>query len=302
MKEVVSVSLGSSRRDHEATAEFLGEKFRIRRVGVDGDLKRMIEVFKELDGKVDAFGLGGISLHLWAPGGKRYAIRDAKKIQKVISKTPLADGGGLKDTLEREVVKGVADNADIGLRGKTVLMVSAVDRYGMAEALHEVGCPIIFGDLIFGLNIPIAIRSMGVFKVLAYTLLPIVTKLPFQILYPTGEKQEKESVDKRSKYYREADVIAGDYLLIRKYMPDDMTGKIVLTNTVTAADVADMKKRGVKALITTTPELQGRSFGTNVMEATLLAAMNKRAEDISPQDYLDMLHKLDFKPRIERLN
>ena len=302
MKEVVSVSLGSSRRDHEARADFLGEEFRIKRIGTDGDLKKTIELLKNLDGKVDAFGLGGIDLYLYAPGGKRYAIRDAKKLAKAVVKTPLVDGSGLKNTLEREVVKSLARNGEIDLPGKTVLMVSAVDRFGMAEALYEAGCKMIFGDLIFGLKIPIAIRTMRTFRILARLLLPIVTKMPFKMLYPTGEKQEKESIDKRSKYYQEADIIAGDYLFIRKYMPKDMTGKIILTNTVTRDDVEDLRRRGVKTLITTTPELQGRSFGTNVMEATLLAILKKKPDEVTPQDYLAMLKRLDFKPRVERLN
>lgn len=302
MKEVISVSLGSSRRDHEAKADFLGEEFRIKRVGTDGDLKKTAELLKNLDGKVDAFGLGGIDLYLYAPGGKRYAIRDAKKLARAATKTPLVDGSGLKNTLEREVVKSLAKNGEIGLKDKTVLMVSAVDRFGMAEALHEAGCKMIFGDLIFGLKIPIAIRTMRTFRILARLLLPIVTQMPFKMLYPTGEKQEKESIDKRSKYYQEADIIAGDYLFIRKYMPKDMTGKIILTNTVTKDDVEDLRRRGVKTLITTTPELEGRSFGTNVMEATLLAMLKKKPEEVSPQDYLDLLKRLDFRPRVERLN
>lgn len=33
MKQVVSVSLGSSKRDHKVEAEFLGEKFVIERIG-----------------------------------------------------------------------------------------------------------------------------------------------------------------------------------------------------------------------------------------------------------------------------
>ncbi|MFY9271602.1 MAG: hypothetical protein WAO37_01165, partial [Thermacetogeniaceae bacterium] len=79
MKRVVSVSLGSSKRDHKVEAEFLGEKFVIERIGTDGDMERAIEVIRELDGKVDAFGMGGIDLYLVA-GNRRYALREAKKI------------------------------------------------------------------------------------------------------------------------------------------------------------------------------------------------------------------------------
>ncbi len=300
MKEVVSVSLGSSKRDHSVEVELLGEKFKISRVGTDGDFKKAISLLRELDGKVAAIGLGGIDLYLWA-GNKKYMIRDAKKLKEAVRKTPVVDGSGLKNTLEREVIRYLVKEG-FSLKGKKVLMVSAVDRFGMAEAFHEEGCQIIYGDLIFGLKIPISIRSFQTFYIFARLLLPIVTKMPFKMLYPTGKSQEKEPEEKYAKYYREAQVIAGDFLFIRKYMPQEMKDKWVITNTVTPKDVEDLRNRGVEYLITTTPEFEGRSFGTNVLEALFLSLLGKSWEETKPGDYLNLLSKLDFKPRIEKLN
>jgi hypothetical protein len=299
-KEVVSVSLGSSARNHEVEVELLGQKFKIKRVGTDGDVKKAKNMIKELDGNIDAFGLGGIDLYLFAPGGKSYKIREAKQFKKLAKKSEMVDGSGLKNTLERKTIEFLRDEEDFEFADKKVLMVSAVDRFGMADALNEAGCQMVFGDLIFGLKIPIAIRSMKQFSILARILLPVATKLPFKILYPTGSEQDKKSVNKYGKYYDEADIIAGDYLFIKKYMPDDMTGKVVITNTVTAEDVAEMKARGVSLLVTTTPEFDGRSFGTNVMEATCVALLDKDPGTVTPDDYLKVLQDLGFKPRVER--
>ncbi len=299
-KEVVSVSLGSSSRDHEVEVELLGQKFNIKRIGTDGDMKKAKKMIKELDGNIDAFGLGGIDLYLFAPSGKRHKIREAKKFKKAAKITEMVDGSGLKNTLERKTIEYLQEEEDYDFADKKVLMVSAVDRFGMADALNNTGCKMVFGDLIFGLKIPVAIRSMKQFAILARILLPIATKLPFKVLYPTGSEQDKKSVDKYGKYYREADIIAGDYLFIKKYMPDDMTGKVIITNTVTESDVADLKARGVELLVTTTPEFDGRSFGTNVMEATCIALLDKEEGTVTPEDYLDVLEKLGFKPRVER--
>lgn len=279
----------------------LGEEFSIERIGTDGDFAKQAELLRQLDGKVDAIGLGGIDLYLYARD-KRYAVRDAKKLVKNVKTTPVVDGSGLKDSLEREVIRYLVEDMKLPLAGKTVLMTSAVDRFGMADALYAAGCKMMFGDLIYGLKVPVMIRSMTTFTVLARSLLPIVTKMPFQMLYPTGSKQEKEPEDKYAKYYREADVIAGDFLFVRKFMPRDMKGKWIITNTVTASDVEDLAARGVELLVTTTPELDGRSFGTNVMEATMIALTGKSPDDMAAGDYLEMLRKVDFKPRIEWMN
>lgn len=59
-------------------------------------------------------------------------------------------------------------------------------------------------------------------------------------------------------------------------MPERLDGKIIVTNTVTQEDVEMMKEKGVKMLITTTPNINGRSFGTNVMEGVLVAVAGKK--------------------------
>jgi hypothetical protein len=100
--------------------------------------------------------------------------------------------------------------------------------------------------------------------------------------------------------YRWAEVIAGDFHLIRRYMPPQLPGKVVLTNTVTAADVEDLRRRGVALLVTTTPEMGGRSFGTNVIEAVLVAASGRRPEELRPEDYLDWMQRAGFQARVER--
>ncbi len=300
MKKVVSVSLGSSRRDHKVKVELLGEEFEISREGTDGDFEKAIELLKSYDGKVAAIGLGGIDIYLYG-AGRRYVIRDALKLVEAVKKTPVVDGSGLKNTLERKAIEYLIENG-FELRGKRALMVSAVDRFGMAESLFRAGCEITYGDLIFGLNIPVPIHSFKVFEALAFTLLPIITRMPFQILYPTGEKQEKEPNPRYAKYYQEADIIAGDYLFIRKYMPKELKGKWIITNTVTAKDIKDLKERGVEYLITTTPRFEGRSFGTNVMEALFIAILNKKPEEVSEQDYLELIGKLGFTPTIDKLN
>lgn len=299
MKRVISVSLGSSTRDHKVEAEFFGEQFTIERVGTDGDMDKTIQMIRDLDGKVDAFGMGGIDLYLVA-GDRRYMIREAKKIAAAAKITPIVDGSGLKNTLERRVVPYLQQEMGWSLAGKKALLVSGVDRFGLAESLNDAGCRMTFGDLIFALGIPIPIRSLGALRTLANLLLPVMCQLPFEMLYPTGKKQETVTT-KYGQYYLDADIIAGDYLFIKKYMPSELPGKIIITNTVTASDVEMLRQRGVAVLVTTTPEMEGRSFGTNVMEGVLISILGKSAAEVKPEDYSRLLDRLGFKPRVEYL-
>jgi hypothetical protein len=84
-------------------------------------------------------------------------------------------------------------------------------------------------------------------------------------------------------------------------MPDDLTGKVIVTNTTTVEDTEIFRKAGVKYLVTTTPVLEGRSFGTNMMEAALVAVAGK-GRPLTWPELTEMLDKLGFEPQLQELN
>ncbi|HYH04303.1 MAG TPA: quinate 5-dehydrogenase, partial [Bacillota bacterium] len=60
----------------------------------------------------------------------------------------------------------------------------------------------------------------------------------------------------------------------------------------------ELQQRGVALLVTSTPEIAGRSFGTNVMEALLVSFSGKNPEELCEADYLKLLDQLEFEPRV----
>jgi hypothetical protein len=251
-----------------------------------------------LDGDVDVFGMGGIDLYLYGKNNKKYVLKSALPIAEAARKTPIVDGSGLKNTLERNVVRYINDQCGITLKGKNVLLVCAMDRFGMAEAFCEMDCRMVFGDVMFALGLPFPIRKLTNLHKVADVLFPIVSLIPFEYLYPTGSKQHR-IIRRFESYYNEADIIAGDFLYIKKYMPENMGNKIIVTNTITVDDFAMLKKRGIKALFTSTPEFDGRSFGTNVLEALLVSISGKKPNEMTPQIYQDLITKFGITHRVE---
>ena len=301
MKKAVSISIGSSKRNKAVEVTLLGEKVSIERIGTDGDMEAAALKYKELDGTVDAFGVGGADLGALVDG-KWFPLYSVQPMVRFVKKTPLVDGGGLKNTLENRAPAFL--DAKIGdyinSRGRKVLVALGMDRWGLSKSFVEAGYETIFGDFMFGLDLPIAIRKISQLKTLGNLLMPIVGRVPFAWIYPTGEKQEKRT-PKWGKYYAWATVIAGDCHYIKRFMPDDLTGKVIVTNTTTPEDVETFRKAGVKYLVTTTPVLDGRSFGTNMMEAALVA-VSGRGRPLTWPELNEMLDKLGFEPQLQELN
>lgn len=301
MKRAVSISIGSSKRDKAVEVSMLGEKVSIERIGTDGDMEGAALKYKELDGKVDAFGVGGADLGLMVDD-KWYPLYSVRPMVRFVKVTPLVDGVGLKNTLEKRSAAFLNERIGryIDSMGRKVFVVSGADRWGMSSGFLQAGYECVFGDLMFALSVPLPLHTAGQLKTLAAILMPVAGRLPFEWVYPTGEKQEIRT-PKYQKFYKWATIVAGDCHYIKRHMPDEMQGKIVVTNTTTPEDVALFKRCGIKYLVTTTPVLEGRSFGTNMMEAALVAISGK-GRPLTRDEYSELLTKLRFEPQLQELN
>ncbi len=272
-KHVVSVSLGSSTRDKSVVVELGGTEIRAQRRGVDGDPVAFNRLMRELDGTVDVLSVGGteIAFHV---DGEVLSFRSTDKLIAGVTKTPLVDGAGLKLTLERRVFElAAADRSmESPVRFEQAFLNIALDRWGMALAVEEVSDSVVFGDLMFSLGVPIALHRLRQVKRMARLMVPVAGRLPLKWLYPTGENQTVRD-PKFQKHFDASDLICGDFIYIAKHAPDDLSGKTILTNTTTEENVEWLRCAGAQRLITTTPRFDGRSFGTNLTEALITAAV-----------------------------
>lgn len=293
MKRAVSISLGSSKRDKKVVVNFKGEDIQVERVGTDGDIAKARQMYLDLDGKVDAFGVGGVDLYLRLDQ-REYPLRAALKLVSGVTRTPLCDGRGLKHTLERRVFE--LAKPQLGeVRFKQAFVPVAVDRLGLAEAVADVAERTVFGDLMVALGMPIPVYGIPAFKRVARVMLPIVSHFPMSMIFYGSDGAEKEP--KYVKYFEGSDLIAGDFLFMRKYMPKDLSGKTVVTNTTTEDNIELLKSRGVKTVITTTPRYEGRSFGTNMLEAALTAYAGK-GRRLTDEELNALIDELGLKPSV----
>jgi hypothetical protein len=295
MKRAVSVSLGSSARDKRVVVSLKGEEISIERIGTDGDVPKAQRLFAELDGKVDALGVGGVDLYLRLDD-REYPLRAALKLVQDVHQTPVVDGRGLKHTLERRVFELAAPTLGGLPHFRRAFVPVAVDRLGLAQAAADVSDEVIIGDLMIALGIPVPVRGIDAYRKLARVLLPIVSYFPMSMLFYGSGGSEAEP--KYQRYWQEADLIAGDFLFMRKYLPDDLTGKTVITNTTTTENVELLQERGVRQVITTTPRFEGRSFGTNMMEAALTAYAGK-GRTLSDDELNALIDELDLRPSVQ---
>ena len=298
----MSVSLGSSSRDHEVVVDILGQQIRARRVGTNGDRALMRQKLIECDNnpEVAAIGIGGCDIFLNA-ADRRFYFREIKNMVSCIQHTPVVDGSGLKGAVEGDTVRFMQEELGVAFQGKNILVTSAIDRWGLAMACADADTKGVVGycDLLYALDVPIVVHSRTLLTRLARIIMPVVAKMPFSWIYPSESdaSTEPKRTPKTDKLYHDADIIVGDYKYVIQFMPSDLKDTVVVTNTTTPDDIAFLHDHGVALVVTTTPRLEGRSFGTNVIEALLIAAKGATAP-LAPQEYLACLKSEGLTPSV----
>ncbi len=272
----------------------------MERRGTDGDLQRFSRELAAADGRVDCLCVGGANLALhWR--GRKYPIRCIVRAAASVRQTPLVDGFGVKDSLERQVAHFLVDEGVIDLEKTRVLFPCVVDRFGIADELRSMGLQnAVCGDLMFNLGLAIPLLGFRPVDILAPTCLPILVRLPFSWLYPIGSKQD-EIKPRWHRWWKWADVIIGDFLVIRRHMPDDLSGKIIVTNSTTQQDRDLLRKRRAAAIITTSLRADGRTFGTNVLDGILVTLAGKPPDQMTRDDYISLAQQIGWSPQLTQL-
>ncbi len=303
MKRIVSISLGASTRDYRFTTTILGQHIELHRIGTDGDTARATALIRAYDGNVDAIGLGGLT-PVFRVGAARYPHQEALHIAAQAQRTPVVDGGVLKATLERWAVAQAYKSDSSLFRYQRILLTSGIERYQLASALSqydsELRCadPWVHSGLSF-LPLP---RSLAQLELYAATTLPILALLPYRLIHPVARGREERD-ERAVALFDWATVIAGDFAFIRRFAPQNLSGKTIVTDDPTPDEIEDLRARGVTTLITMTPPLSAAHpfVATDVLEAvvTAITEANRQPGEAEVLDFISAAH---WNPTIQHLN
>ena len=283
------------------TVQLLGETAEVRHEGCGNDTAVMAERIAALDGQVDAIALQGVA-RLLRLGNERVTHNGTETLFHIAQKTPVVDGGGVRSAMERWAIR-LADQAQPGIWSrKRTLMVPGLNHTGLSQALAEFTDEIRYADPIVFFNLPDA-PGIGRPQTLATAAGPTLARLrdfPLQRLFPNSGTPARP---RSAKPFAWADVLAGKMAIIRRYAPANLRHKIVVTEMATAEDVADLRARGVAAVVTTMPPLGHTlsQLSAATFEACLAAMRPDQTAPLNENTYLNLMADLQWHPGIQFL-
>lgn len=273
--------------------------------GRDVDLTRRI--IANAKGKFDAVALSGFSLTYTV--GDRYHRH--KKLKSLLAEeesdpTAVCDGIRAKDTIERWLMRRIAEQLEGEIAHRRILVLSAMDRWGVSEVISSLKSSIVYGDFMYNFRFGIPLLSLDQVRRMSPLVLNVVTRAPLDWYFPGARRYGRRLPRWRPAFYW-AEVVVGGMTYLKRYAPAQMEGKVVITDIHTDEDVEWLRARGVGTIASLTPVVSGQRISASVMEAALTIATRGKVGHRRDR-YLDEIIRIDpgieiisFKPSIAQV-
>ena len=301
MKQILVIHLGTG--DDTTTVTFLGQPVQIRRMGAGGDADQARALIAEYDGRVDAIALEGYPAELQL-GSARVKHKVGSTLAATAQVTPVVDGGGVRDGLDRWGII-LADRAQPGIFAqKRILMTPGLNHVGMAQALGRRSSTLRYADPLMYFALP-DVPGVGSKQTLEQAAQPTLDQLvdaPFRRITPQAGRP---GTPRAAHPFEWADIVAGDMCAIRRYAPDQLTRKTIVVEYASEEDVADMKRRGASIVVTLMPSLGEKGslgeWSAATLEGVLVALRPQADMPLTEDTYLDLMAQIDWAPHIRYL-
>ena len=297
MKTVVSISLGKDALDYDFKTEFLGQQFRVVRIGTNNDVKRAEKLLREWQSKANVIGLGRVREH-YSVGTRNFIQKSTKSLEQCVSQVPVTTGATLRGILHEWAIRHTQIEQGNFFNNSRVLFLNGVANYKAAAVLNEYTDNLQFADSVLQLGVPKFITSLSGLELYAAGTHPLNKWSSPHVLSPKviALKEWNRFIIKKAA--QKADVIAAAYEEIEDFSLEELGGKTLLTSTISEERLDRLKMKGVNMVVDMCPQLFDTTVGINVIEAMILAALDKKPGDLTQDDYLEILTSLETEPRI----
>lgn len=295
MKKVVGITLGSSKKDFEFTTEFLGQEYSVKRLGTDGDTAKAWELMRRYQARADVIGLGEVDDH-YRIGTRTMENKTTRELLHVVTRVPATTGAALRRLLQVRALHHVQKELGNYFNNNLVLFLSGMRNYDLAVAMSEYTKNLTFADPVFQTGSLLMLNSISQLELYARGSELLLNNMPGQILGNSLTMLKNKRV---ATEVAKSHVIVGTFAEIKAVANSkNLKGKTLITSAIDDDRLEFFKQHEVNLVIDVSPKLFDKVCGSYILEAMILAKLNKDPHEISDDDLHEIITELDIKPRL----
>ncbi|MBL8351404.1 MAG: dehydrogenase [Burkholderiaceae bacterium] len=295
MKTVISISLGASSQDFDFETSFLGQALRVRRIGTDGSWAKAQKLVQTWRSRADAIGLGLVK-DSHGLGAHSEIAREGDRLKRAAGEAPVSTGARLGEIFLEWAVRHTQGELGHYFDNAIVLFFSGLTHHKLAMAMSEYTENLLFADPLLQLGVPKLLTSLDALGLYASGAHYVTEWVPPRLMPDALLKSWGHFVLRRAM--QKATVVVAPAHELDAFGIEELAGKTIVTSTVNEARLAYFKECGVNLVVDSSPQLDGHVLSPDLLDAMILAATGKAADQILEDDYLEIVATMDPRPRL----
>ncbi len=293
---VVNVTFQGDEWDYDEPVTLGGRDFRLVRVGTSGDTRAAEDHVWRWSLEADAIAVSGIR-EARAAGHLGNSVEDVEQIKHTTERVPVRDDSLLADIFQEWAIRRVEAEMPGYFANARVVVVGGTTRERTIAVLHEFTDNIIFDtaghDLVLPGRVktnPITATAAGIGE-FAWRHVPGTVKE--QVQGPVGWVSDKVA----HVAVEDADVLIGSFSELMRFGLPDLTGKAVITSTVTEDRFTALSDLGADLVVDVTPQPFDFVLVPAMYEA-MVAATLPPGQELTTDDLAQFIQGAELEPRL----
>ena len=295
MKNVVSISLGSSSQDFGFTTRFLGKQLSVKRFGTDGNKAKAERLLKQWEKQADVIGIG-LARDSYTVGPRRFVDKEAAHMKSLVTRVPVTTGSRLGEIFLEWAVRHTQIRLGHYFDNALVLFFSGLSSYKLATTMAEYTDNLQFADPLLQLGVPKLLTSLDALSLYASGAHYVSDWKPPRVIPADLMRQWTRFILRREM--SKATVIVAPVHELDEFGPEELAGKTIITSSINGERTATFADKGVMMVVDGAPSMFGHVLGPNLLDAMIVAATGKNPDDILEDDYLAIITEANMEPRI----
>ena len=297
---IVNVSLTGRDRDYDQTVTFLNRRFRIRRMGTDGDVAAAEELVRTMAPHAAAIAVSGLR-EAKASGMYDGDLAAIERVVRATDAVPVTLGRALLGVLQEWAVRRVQTEMPGYFDNARTVVLGGTNHDPTVRILREYTANLEFADPLLRVDLPARLDGNPLLAAAADVgrfslgLLPGLVQSQLQAQLHAPGQAVSHALARRAA--RDCDVVVATYEELTGFGLEDLAGKTVITMSISEERLADLGDRGVDMVVDVTPQPFAVTVSAAVLEALMLATVHASGR-LTNDDLLEMIVAAGFEPRV----
>ncbi|MEX0798216.1 MAG: hypothetical protein WD025_02155, partial [Bacteriovoracaceae bacterium] len=296
MKELLNLSMGAAADNFDETVEVLGQKIRVKRLGVEFNHSLLRQLIKRHEREFDVISLTGLPSPIKVKG-KIYEHPQVKELMSMSEKTPIVDGRNIRDIYMPWALNFLISKNPELFNHKKIGFFLASSQLQLLQELERQECEFCLADPYFFNKLPLLLKNSKQLENFLSLNFPFLNQRRIRKFANRDYTKKFLRHIPSFKDFFSCDVFLLNNAQLEYLQLPDLTGKSVIIDYLNSRTLEILKKTNAANIYTCSVKNEKMPFyGHSLMEG-IFQALKDEGSPLTEGEVFEFIEKLEIRPK-----